>query len=115
MLLEELVQQHRVHRFVADRVGLPLAVSSHQVRVDLFHLLGHKAELRDAVRVKLVLVTEGYRFERENRFARLVHRFDCILESLRGNDSAELTLRVDNNTDASRYSDPANSGDERGL
>src|SRR5438477_7397565 len=34
---------------------------------------------------------EGDRFERENGFARLLHRFDSILETLRGRCRAKLT------------------------
>ena len=42
--------------------------------------------------VKLLLVAEDDRFERENRFASFVHRLDLVLETRRGNDRAELTV-----------------------
>ena len=106
MLFEELVEQHRVHRFVAHGVRLALLVASHQIGVHLFHLLGHEAELRDAVGVKLVLVAEGDRFEREDRFARLVHRLDRVLETRRGDDRAELTVGIDDYAYASRPRSP---------
>src|SRR5439155_14460574 len=83
-------------RFVAHCVRLALGIASHEIGVDLFHLLGHQAELRDAIWVKLVLVAEGDRLERQNRFARLVHWFDCVLETLRGDYRAQVTIRVDN-------------------
>src|SRR5438105_9854750 len=44
MLLEKLVEQHRVHRFVADAVNLALLIPSHQIGVDLLRLLRHKPE-----------------------------------------------------------------------
>ena len=47
VLLEKLVEQHRVHRFVADRVRFALLVTSHQVWVDLCYFLSHEAELRE--------------------------------------------------------------------
>src|SRR5205823_13431055 len=34
---------------------------------------------------------EGHRFQPENSFARLVHRFDLVLETLRGGRRAKLT------------------------
>ena len=92
MFFEELIEQHRVHRFVAHAVGLPLLVTSHQIGVHLLHLLGHEAELRDALGVKLVLVAESDRLEREDRFARFVHGFDRFLEPGRRSDGAEMTI-----------------------
>ena len=94
VLFEKLVEQHRVHRFVADGVRLALLVASHQIGVHLFHLLGHEAELRNALGSSSVLVAEGDRLEREDRFARLVHRLDRFLESRRGNDRAEVTVGI---------------------
>ena len=38
-----------------------------------------------------MLVAEGHRLERENRFASLVHRFDLLLEPRRGSSNTELT------------------------
>ena len=55
MLFEKLVEQHRVHRFVANGVRLALFVASHQIGIYFFHLLGHQAELRDAVGIKSCL------------------------------------------------------------
>src|SRR5947207_10399362 len=103
MLFEELVQQHCVHRFVANRVSLALIVASYEVRIYLFHFLGYEAELRDARRIKLVLVTKSHWFKRENRFARLVHRLDRVLETLRGDDGAEVTVSIDNYPDTSSH------------
>ena len=42
MLFEKLVEQHRVHRVVTHAVDLTLLVASHQVGVDLFHLLSYQ-------------------------------------------------------------------------
>ena len=92
MLFQELIEQHRVHRFVAHRVRLALLVARHQIGVHLFHFLGHEAELRDAFRIKLFLVAEGDRFEREDCFARLAHWLDCFLEACRGSSDAEPAI-----------------------
>ena len=88
VLFEKLVEQHRVHRFVAHGIGFPLVVASDEVRIRLFHVLGHESKLRDALGVKLLLVAEGDWFERVNRFAGFVHRLDILLKTGRGNDSA---------------------------
>src|SRR3984893_15036369 len=105
VLFEEFVEQHRVYRFVAHGVNFALAVVSHQVGIDLFYLLGHEAELRDAVWIKLMLVAEGHRFQRQDRFARFVHRLDLVLESLRGRRHPKLTAGAYNNCCAcNRYS-----------
>src|SRR5207249_766586 len=86
---------------IAHGVGLPLGIASHQSGVHLFHLLGHKAELRDALAIKLVLVAEGHRLQREDCFARLVHRLDCILETLRRGRYAKLAVRTNRNRGSS--------------
>src|SRR5437588_6716046 len=62
VLFEKFVEQHRVHSFIADCVRLALLVASHQIRVDLLHVLSHEAELRDASRVKVLLVAKRHRF-----------------------------------------------------
>jgi len=95
VLFQELVEQHRVHRFVANRVRLSFVVASHQIGIYFFHVLSNEAELRDALEVKLVLVAEGHRFQCEDRFARFVHRLDRILETLRRDDRAQLTVSID--------------------
>jgi len=49
--------------------------------------------------------------EREDGFARLIHWFDGVLESLRGNNRAQVTAGIDNHSDASSYgrsTDPGN-------
>jgi hypothetical protein len=35
-----------------------IGIAGHQIRVDLFHVLSHKAELRDTLGIKLMLVAE---------------------------------------------------------
>src|SRR5437899_2810061 len=112
MLFEKLIEQHRVHRLVAHRVSFSLSVASNEIGIDLFHLLGDQAKLCDASRVKLVLVTEGHRFEREDRFACLVHRFDRVLETLRGDNRAEMAAGINNDPDTSSNRYSTNPGDK---
>src|SRR5437870_5091446 len=38
MLFQEFIEQHRVHRFVAHGIDLPIGVARDQIGVDLFHL-----------------------------------------------------------------------------
>src|SRR5205814_9622415 len=49
------------------------------------------AKLRDTLGIAPVLVMEGDRLEPENGFARLLHRFDRVLKTLRGGCRAKLT------------------------
>ena len=53
MLFKELIEQHRVHRFVTDNVRLALIVASDEIRIHLFHLPGDQAKLRDALGIRL--------------------------------------------------------------
>src|SRR5213080_3965440 len=114
MLFQELVEQHCVHRFVADGVWFSLLVTVHQIGVDLFHVLGNEAELRDALRVKIVFVAKGDRLKRENRFARLVHRFNRFLETNGGDDRAEMAVTANYYSYASGNGAPRNSRDKGG-
>ena len=84
MFFEELVEQHRVHRFIAHGVGFALLVAQPPGRDSPFPLPLLPGQTADVLRIKLFFVAEGDWFEREDRFARLVHRFDFVLEPRRG-------------------------------
>ena len=94
MRFEKFIEQHGVHCFVAHSVRFALVVIGNQVRTHLFHFFGHEAELWDAIWVKLFLVAKGHRLQRKDRFARLAHRLDCLLETRRGCDCAEMTTAI---------------------
>ena len=59
-----------------------------------------------------MLVAKGNRLQRQNRFARLVHRFDLFLETLGRNNRAEMSIGIDNYSNASGDSDSANAGNK---
>ena len=80
MLFQELVEQHRVHRFVAHGLGFSFFIAHDQVGIHFFNLLGNQAKLRDPLGIELFFVTEGDGFECEERFTGLVHRLDGLLE-----------------------------------
>src|ERR1043166_5465645 len=114
MLFQKLVEQHRVHRVVADAVDFTLAIAHREVRINLRHFLRDQTELRGAFAVGFVV--ERHWPERQDRFTRLVHRFDLFLETLRRTDGAKLTGRIDDHCDAigiCRCS-ITNTGDEGG-
>ena len=71
MLLEKLVEQHRVHRIVAHSVRVMLFVAHDQLWICLGYFFSDQAKLRCPF---------GVGFEREDRFAGAVHRFDFGLE-----------------------------------
>ena len=58
MLLNEFVQQHRVDRFIAHGIDVPLLVTRDQIGAYLFHFLGHQAELRDVLGIKASFLPE---------------------------------------------------------
>src|SRR5262249_39432196 len=80
----------------------------------LCHLLRDEAKLRDALGVKIVLVAEGHRFQCENGFTRLVHRFDCVFETRRGSGRAKMTAAIYDNCDTCWNGCTANPGDKSG-
>jgi hypothetical protein len=116
VLFEELVEQHRVHRFVPDGISLSVAIASDQIGVDLFHILSHKAELWSGIGINLFRVMEGNRLERQDRFARFADRSDIVLETLRGGYRAEASIAVYNNACACDWAstDASNKGSSLG-
>jgi hypothetical protein len=63
MFFKELVEQHCVHLVIANAVRLSFLVMHHKVGIHLFHVLSDKAELWDALGVKLLFLAEGHWFE----------------------------------------------------
>src|SRR5258707_477951 len=114
MLLQKLVEQHRVHSFIADCVRLAMLVASHQIGIYLFDFFSHEAKLWDTIRIKVFLVTEGHWVEREDRFARFVHGFDLVLEANGRDDRAKLAVIANYYSYASGDGYPRNSGDKGG-
>jgi len=72
------------------------------VSLYLFNVLGDQPELLGPCRINLVFVTEGDRLERKEYFAGFVHRFDLLLESLRGGSHAKFAARINENSGPSR-------------
>src|ERR1700730_5057300 len=87
---EELVEQHRVDRLIANGNDFALLVARHQIRIYGGHVLGDKAKIRRARGINLLLVAEADRFKREKRFAGLTHRFDVVLVAPRGDLEAKF-------------------------
>ncbi len=81
VLFEKFIEQHRVDRFIPDSVRLTFSITSYQVWIDLLHLLSYEAKLWDPIRIELALIVKRHWFQAKDRFARLIHRFDLILEA----------------------------------
>jgi hypothetical protein len=94
VLFQKLIKQHRVHLIIADAVRFSFLIAHNQLRIDFCHFFGHKTELRSARRISFLLVTEGNRFESEQRSAGFVHRFDIFLKALRGSGRAKFTICI---------------------
>src|SRR5438876_545916 len=114
VLFEELIEQHRVDRLVANGNDFALLVARHQIRIHGGHVLGDKAKIRRARRINLLLVAEADRFKREERFAGLIHRFDVLLVASRGALEAKFAASAYSNKDAvslRRRADVSDPGD----
>src|SRR5215831_16999936 len=69
-------------------------VAPNQTGIDFFDLLCHKAELRNAIGIKLLFVAECYWFKCQDRLAGPVHWLDLLLKTSRGGRRAKLTNGV---------------------
>ncbi len=94
MLLEELIEQHRVHRFVADGREFALASRVTKSGFTLAHFL-HKAELWSARFIQLGLVMEGDWTQSQERLTGGAHIGDVRLEAARGENHAQLAVIID--------------------
>jgi hypothetical protein len=83
MLFEELIQQHRVDRVVANAVRLVISTASDQVGVYLFYFLCDESKADWTRRFNLQLLAKAHRFESKDHFTRLLRRLDLILETQR--------------------------------
>src|SRR5437016_5244545 len=66
MLFEKLVEQHRVHRFVANAVRLAVSITRDQTRIYFFYFFGHEPKLRNPFRIDFAVVTKGNGVKRED-------------------------------------------------
>src|SRR5438128_3162907 len=62
-----------------------------------------------------MLVAEGHRFQRQDRFACPVHRLDSMLIAFRGDDRAEFPVRADDGSYATRHRHSADASDKSSL
>src|SRR6266576_3994998 len=91
VLLDELVEQHRVDLLATDRVGLAFFVHRYQSGVHFCYFFSYQAKLG---RVRcVVLVVEGHWFQREDCFTGRIHRVNVLLEPLRRHTNTQLTGR----------------------
>src|SRR5260370_24864347 len=97
VFFEKFIEQHRVDRVVANCERLPVAVENYEIRIHFRHVLCDQSELRDSSGIDVVLVAKGHRLEREDRFARLVHRSDVLFETLGGGGYAKLAISIYDN------------------
>src|SRR5215208_8316908 len=95
MFFEELIEQHCVYGFVADRAELTLGVMGHQVGIYLRHLFSHETKLRNARLIQLGLVMEGHGTKGQQRLTNSAHIGDVRLESTRREKYTQLTVIID--------------------
>ena len=90
MLFEKLVEQHGVHRLVANGGEFAFGVMGHQVGIHLRHLLGDKAELRDASLIQFGLVMESHWAQGKQRLTGITHVGNVGLKAACGEKHAQL-------------------------
>jgi hypothetical protein len=66
VLFEKLIEQHRIHRFIAHCLGLAVGIVDHKVRIYFGNFFRDQAILRCASLIALVV--EGYRLKRQDGF-----------------------------------------------
>src|SRR4030095_9910589 len=71
-----------------------------------------EAKLRGALRINFLLIAEGDRLQREDRFARFVHRLNVLLVVRRGCYRAKMTAAIYDNCYAGWNGCPADPGDK---
>ena len=89
MLFKKLVEQHRVHRVVANGVDLAVLVTLDKVWVHGGYFLGDQSKLWRVCFVALVV--KRHRLQRQDRFAGGVHWLNLLFEPTRRTDRGELT------------------------
>ena len=92
-LLEKLIEQHRVHRFVAHRVDVAVLIAHHEVRIYFSYLFGDQTKLRCVCVVTLVVERDW--LERQDSFTGVVHWLNLFLEPARRTQRAQLAVAVD--------------------
>src|SRR6267142_1291078 len=84
VLLEKLLEKHRVYLIVTNTVGFSLFVAHNEIGIHLFHVFSHQTKLLCAPRIDLLLVIKADWFKRIERFAGLLHWLNLVLKSLGG-------------------------------
>jgi len=87
-----LVEQDGVHRFVAYRERRSLAITNYEGGIQLFYILGHKAESLCAFWIEFLLVTEGNRRKSKERFAALATGLFLLLVRQEGGHRAKSII-----------------------
>src|SRR5581483_6339538 len=93
MFFKKFVEQHRVDLVVAHGLRFSFFVAHHQVRIYLSYFLGDQTKAGRPFFVALVV--EGYRLERQNGFAGLIHWLNVAFETPRRCNRGQLSSGID--------------------
>ena len=92
MLFQELIEQHCVHRFLADDEWFAISIARYQVGVYFFYFLSNQTETDRTRGFNLRFITEAYRLEAVDDFTGLIDRLDVVLEAPRRYLGAEFAV-----------------------
>ena len=83
----------------------------YQIGIDLLDLLGDQAKLWNRLRIQLFLVTKSDRLERQDSFARLVHRLNVLLVAGGRGARAQVTAAIDDYAKPTSHRHPIYTSD----
>jgi hypothetical protein len=92
MLLEELVEQHRVHGFVADGFRFAISIRGYKVRVDIGNFFGDQAKRERMRAINLLLIAEADWLKPIEDFAGLFDRLDLFFVATGGSERPDLAI-----------------------
>ena len=86
MFFEKLIEQHRVHHFVAYAFHLAFVIAIYQGWIDLFHFFGDQAKGERLRLIILLFQAETHWIQRIQCLARSSERLDVLLVTSRRNN-----------------------------
>jgi len=104
VFFKELIEQHRIDRFITHRLRFSFFIAADQIGVDLCYLLGNQTKGDFVSGIDLLLVAECDGFQSEGCFADVVHRFDLLLVTTRRSARSEPAITLNVNNSVSHHS-----------
>ena len=92
VFLEKLIEQHRVHGFVAHGFRLATSIRGYKVWIDIGNFLSDQAKRERMRAINLFLIAEADWFKPIEDFAGLVDRLDLFFVATGGSERTDLAI-----------------------